>query len=129
MTPQEIRAAALQVAVGYAATRSVVFTATELKNLADTFAEYIEGPEPEVQSLPPLPQRRAVPILKQCDEPAEHIDHDGELWGALCAGCAHSKGVHKFGGCHFPIEGSDGHTLGYCDCGSFTDVRPAGGAL
>lgn len=124
MTPQEIRAVALQAAVTRATTLSQVPTTSEIKQLADVFAEYITGPEsvPLKEVRHPLPQRRVVPIPEQRDEPTEHIDHDGELWGALCAECSHSGGLHKFGGCHQIVDNAST----YCPCEGFTDVRPAG---
>ena len=69
---------------------------------------------------PPLPVR---PLTREeHQEIREHTDHDGELWGALCKGCGHSRGAHHHDGgtCLYILP-----DMGYCQCEAFTDVRPA----
>lgn len=126
MTPDEIRAKALDCALTVFGHRPVV-DREEVLRWADRFVEYITGPPTEQvdhNPYPAAPTRRIVVPEQRADAPGEHLDHDGELLSALCAGCAHSRGVHKLGGCHVVTKAGPGEAAEYCTCERFTEVRP-----
>lgn len=66
-------------------------------------------------STPSTPRARWTPAVRESDTPAEHIEHGDDVWGPLCV-CKHSKGNHKYGGCHMWTKKAPGAVAEYCEC-------------
>ena len=84
MTPEEIRARALDAAVALLHGHST--TVDAVVSLARVFAEYITGPLPPVSA--PLPSAPA--------SETEALN----VWGPACTECGHIEGAHTSDGCH-----------------------------
>lgn len=136
MTPEEIRAKALECAIRWV---DDTCSTPDMLSMAATFEGYIKEatPAPAVKPVwvkPPSTNRLAplpsivTPGDTVAEGPREHLDHDGDLWGPLCARCAHSREIHKSGGCHFPEVNAFG-AMTHCECEGYTDVRPASRTL
>lgn len=120
MSPEEIRATALQNAVSL----GIVWSMEEpnaIIALARRFEEYIDGPI-EVPERPAGFTLITVPGPEEVMRSLTENAH-GDLWGAACArsGCGHAQGLHGVGGCHYPPNPTHPN---YCECIGYLKEAP-----
>lgn len=115
MSPEEIRATALQNAVSL----GIVWSMEEpnaIIALARRFEEYIDGRKTGPGTLITVPGPEEV--MRSLTENAH-----GDLWGAACArsSCGHAQGLHGVGGCHYPPNPTHPD---YCECSGYLKEGP-----